>query len=160
MKTEVLQQHRWLQQLLGDWTFECEMQGPPGQPAEKSSGSESVRALGDIWVLCEGQGTMPDGDPCTMLMTLGFNAERQRFTGSWVGSMMTHLWVYDGELDAGGRILTLSSSGPDCMNPGQTGNYHDVIEIVDADHRVMRSEGQGADGKWTPFMTARYARKR
>ncbi|WP_432721105.1 DUF1579 domain-containing protein [Jeongeupia wiesaeckerbachi] len=160
MKTEVLQQHRWLHQLLGDWTFECEMQGPPDQPLEKSSGSESVRTLGDIWVVCEGQGTMPDGDPCSMQMTLGFDAESQRFIGNWIGSMMTHMWVYDGELDQGGRILTLSSTGPDCLNPGQSRVYRDVIEIIDADHRLLRSEGQDADGRWSPFMTARYTRKR
>ncbi|GHD58004.1 DUF1579 domain-containing protein [Jeongeupia chitinilytica] len=159
MKTEVLQQHRWLQQLLGEWTFECEMQGPPGQVPEKSSGTESVRALGDIWVIGDGRSTMPDGDPCSMQITLGFNADTQRFTGSWVGSMMTHMWIYDGELDPGGRILTLSSTGPDYMNPGQTRVFHDVIEIVDADHRVMRSEAQGPDGVWTPLMTARYARR-
>ncbi|BCL74827.1 hypothetical protein JHS3_05630 [Jeongeupia sp. HS-3] len=159
MKTEALQQHRWLQQLVGDWTFECEMLMAPEQPAAKSGGTESVRALGDLWVLCEGRGTMPDGDPCTMLMTLGFDPARQRFIGSWVGSMMAHMWVYDGELDASGRILTLTSTGPDCLNPGQTNTYHDVIEIIDAKQRVMRSEAQGADGVWAPFMTARYIRK-
>jgi hypothetical protein len=31
--------------------------------------------------------------------------------GMWIGLMMTYLWVYDGELDADERVLTLSAKG-------------------------------------------------
>jgi hypothetical protein len=29
----------------------------------------------------------------------------------WIGLMMTYLWVYDGELDADERVLTLNAEG-------------------------------------------------
>ena len=37
------------------------------------------------------------------LMTLGFNPQTERYVGTWVGSMMAHLWVYDGWLDEAAR---------------------------------------------------------
>ncbi len=37
--------------------------------------------------------------------------------------------------------------------------YHDVIEIVSPDHRILRSLAQGEDGQWVQFMEAHYRRK-
>ncbi|UUZ78076.1 DUF1579 domain-containing protein [Polaromonas sp. P1(28)-13] len=72
MKAEPQKEHQWLQQLLGEWTYESEMQMAPGQPPLKSAGKESVRALGGLWVLCEGSGEMPGCDGlATTLMTPG-----------------------------------------------------------------------------------------
>ena len=55
---------------------------------------------------------MPDGTPATTQITLGYDPAKKRFVGTWLGSMMTHLWIYDGELSADERTLTLSSEGP------------------------------------------------
>src|SRR3712207_8501500 len=57
----------------------------------------------------EGQGDMPGGGVGTTLMTLGYDPQTQRYVGTWGGSMMNYLWVYDGELDVDGRVLTLAS---------------------------------------------------
>jgi Protein of unknown function (DUF1579) len=32
--------------------------------------------------------------------------DKKRFVGTWIGSMMTYMWVYDGELDRSERVLT------------------------------------------------------
>jgi len=37
--------------------------------------------------------------------------------------------------------------------------YQDIIEIKDDSHRILRSQYQGDNGEWTPFMTAHYKRK-
>jgi hypothetical protein len=104
---------------------------------------------------------MPGGGSATMLMTLGYDPGKKRYVGTWIGSMMTHLWIYDGELDASGRILTLSSKGPDMLPgalPGRLARYKDVIEIQAADHRILTSHWLGEDGTWRQFMTAHYRR--
>jgi hypothetical protein len=52
MKTERQKEHQWLQRLVGEWTYESECLMEPGKPPEKFEGSESVRSLGGLWVLC------------------------------------------------------------------------------------------------------------
>lgn len=156
---EPQKEHQWLQKLVGEWTFESEAVMAPDQPPMKSQGSESVRSLGGLWTLGEGQGQMPDGSDATTMMTLGYDPQTKRFVGTWIGSMMTNLWVYDGELDADGRVLSLYSDGPSMSGDGTTARYRDAIEIVSDDHRIMTAAVQGEDGSWHQFMTAHYRRK-
>lgn len=160
IKVEPQKEHQWLQKLVGEWTYESDCSMGPDQPPQKHKGSEIVRPLGEIWVLCEGQMEMPGGHMGKMLMTLGFDPQRKRFVGTWVGSMMTHLWVYDGELDATGKVLSLMSEGPNFAVPGKMAMYKDVIEIKDDNHRLLKSHSQGEDGQWQEFMVAGYRRKK
>jgi hypothetical protein len=118
-----------------------------------------VRSLGDLWVLCEGSGEMPGGGTATTLMTLGYDPQKARYVGTWVGSMMTFLWMYDGSLDAAQTTLTLESEGPSFTAEGKLAKYRDVIELKGDDHRVLTSHVLGDDGTWNSFMTSHYRRK-
>jgi Protein of unknown function (DUF1579) len=160
MKSQPQKQHEWLQKLVGEWTYEADCTMGPDQPPEKFKGSESVRSLGGVWVLCEGRGEMPDGGMATTLMTLGYDRQKKRYVGTWIGSMMTHLWVYDGALDAAEKVLTLDTEGPDFAAKGKMAQYKDVIEFKNDDHRLLASHMLGDDGQWHGFMTANYRRKK
>ena len=151
-------EHRWLHRLVGEWTFEVEAM-EPGQPSATFTGTESVRSLGDLWILAEGEGETPGCGTHESVMTVGFDPARGRFVGTWIGSMMTHLWVYDGALDADGRVLTLEAEGP-AMTGNGTATYRDVIELESDDHRVLRAQVLGDDGEWRELMTAHYRRKK
>lgn len=159
-RAEPQKEHRWLQKLEGDWSFESEGPAEPGQPAWKSTGTESVRSLDGIWIIGEGQGEMPDGSVGSNILTLGYDPERKRFVGTWVGSMMTHLWVYEGELDAAGRVLTLNTEGPRMSEEGGLAKYQETIEFRGDDERMFTSRMLGDDGQWHPVMTATYRRKK
>jgi hypothetical protein len=159
-QAEPQREHQWLQKLVGEWTFEGEASMEPGKPPEKSTGSESVRSLGGLWILAEGRAEMPDGGVMTSMMTLGYDPNRKRYVGTFVASMMTHLWLYDGGLDAAERVLTLDTEGPDFADGGKMTKYQDVIEFKSDDHRVLSSRMLGRDGKWHDFMTAHYRRKK
>jgi hypothetical protein len=158
MKAEPQKEHEWLHKLIGDWTYESEASMGPDQPVEKVTGSESVRSLGGIWVIAEGEGEMPGGGTGLSVMSLGYDSQNKRFVGTWIGSMMTNLWVSDGELN--GETLTLNSEGPDWNSPGQMANYRDVIEFKNDDHRTLTAHVQGTDGKWNEMMTVDYRRKK
>jgi hypothetical protein len=160
MQAEPQREHQWLQKLVGEWTFEGEATMEPGKPPEKYQGTESVRSLGGLWILAEGQGEMPGGGIATTLMTLGYDPQKKRYVGTFIASMMTHLWVYDGALDAAGRELALDTEGPNMVAEGEMAKYKDVIEIKSDDHRVLTSHMLGDDGKWHAFMTANYRRKK
>lgn len=158
MQAEPQKQHHWLQKLVGDWTSEMEAEMGPDQPSMKSKGTETVRSLGGLWIIGEGQGEMPDGGQANMILTIGFDPLTNRFKGTWIGSMMTHLWVYDGELDPSEKVLTLNAEGPSMMDPTKSMKYKDVHELKSEDHRILTSHAMGDDGKWTQFMTAHYRR--
>jgi hypothetical protein len=159
MQAEPHEQHHWLQKLIGEWTFASECPSGPDQPPAKSTGAESVRSLGGLWVVAEGQGEMPGGGMATTMMTLGFDPQRNKYVGTWIGSMMTYLWIYEGTLDSAQKVLTLAAEGPSMAGDGTLAKYRDVIEFASDDHRVLSSHLQGADGKWNQFMTAHYRRK-
>jgi len=160
MKIEKPQkEHLWLQQLLGEWTFESEMDIAPGQPAMKSGGRESVRAIGGFWVLGESSSQMPGSDGThTMLITLGYDPRQNAFAGSWIGSMMTNMWVYKGTLDASQKVLTLDTEGPSFSGDGKLARYQDVITIKNSNERTLHSQTRQDDGSWKRFMTATYRR--
>src|SRR5262249_44383589 len=93
MNPEPQKEHYWLEKLTGEWTYEIETIMGPGQPPVKSRGTETVRSIGGLWVQCEGQGEMPGGGPATVVLALGFDPVKKRFVGTFIGSMMTNLWV-------------------------------------------------------------------
>jgi hypothetical protein len=159
MHTEPQQQHRWLERLVGEWTSEMECSMGPDQPPMKSRGVEVVRSLGGLWTIGEGEGEIPGGGTAKSIMTLGYDPRIDRYLGTFVASMMAHLWVYNGSLDAAERVLTLDTEGPD-FTQQKTAKYQDIIEFVDDDHRILTSRVQGDDGEWTHFMTAHYHRKK
>jgi hypothetical protein len=156
MHAEPQNEHKWLEQLVGEWETEMEGIAGPDQPPVKHTGAETVRSF-KVWVLCEG--TMPGDVSMQTLLTLGYDPAKKKFVGTFIGSMMTHLWVYEGELDASGKKLVLDAVGPSFADPTKTAKYKDTVEIVSPDHRTLSSQFQAEDGTWHHFMTAHYRRK-
>lgn len=87
MSTEMIakpqQEHQWLEKLVGEWIYESEGIMGDGQPPMKAQGTETVRSLGGLWIVCEGKSQMPDGQPQTTLMTLGYNPKTKSYVGTW-----------------------------------------------------------------------------
>ena len=151
-------EHKWLLQLVGDWKIESECNMGPDQPAMKSTGKQSTRALGLLWTIGEMEHAGPDGQAHQSIFTLGFDDSKQRFVGTFVSSCMTHLWPYDGQLDAAHKVLTLDSEGPSFSGDGTMAKYQDIIEVITEDQYFLKSQLQDSDGSWVQFMIARYDR--
>lgn len=151
-------EHEWLQKLVGEWSFESEATMEPGQPPAKFVGTESVRSIGDLWVIGEGRGEMPGGGTATMVTTIGYDPEKKQYVGTFIGSMMSNLWVYEGTLDPASRTLTMNTEGPNFGGDGKKTMYRDVTELKSDVHRVLTSSSLGDDGEWHAFMTANYWR--
>ena len=147
---EPADQHRWLARLVGDWTYES------GEGEARTTGSQTTRMLGDLWLLSEGQGEMYGGG---YLSTIGFNPDTGRFTGQWIGGMMTHQCLYDGELSGDGNSLHLMSRGPAFDGSGMMRSYRDTIEIVSPDEHRMIGACQDEDGVWNEMYVSTFRRK-
>lgn len=160
MQSQPQKEHEWLQRLVGEWTGEWECDMGPDQPKARSQGTEVVRSLGGLWTVGEGEGECPTTHQLVKsIMTLGYDPQRERFIGTFVASMMAHLWRYEGTLDASGRRLVLDTEGPS-FDPAATGlvKYQDIIEFIDDDHRTLASQVLGEDGQWRQFMIGHYRR--
>ena len=156
METKPTPHHEWLKTLVGEWTCESSCAMEPGGDPVTGHGREVVRAIGDLWVQGEMTGEMPGAGPMTSLMTLGYDPLRERFVGTWVGSPMAHMFVYEGERD--GDSLALDTLGPSFEDPTKMAKYRDVVEFRGPDERLLRSHLIGEDGSWTEFMSAVFKR--
>lgn len=155
----LLAQHEWLRRFLGEWRSEAVIPGEDGAPSETMSGTERARSLGGLWVVSEISGKSPMG-AMEAVLTLGYDPEKGRFVGTWIDSMVNHLWVYEGSLDASGNVLTLESRGPSFGGDGTLANYRDAFEFKSADHKVLTSSVEGPAGTWTSYLTVDYRRTR
>lgn len=150
-------EHKLLQTLLGSWTCEMVCKGPDGADAPPVTGRAVARAIGPVWIVMEMSGGEAN-DQWSSLLTLGFDPDKGRFVGTFIASMMTWLWVYDGQLDAGTNTIQLDTQGPRFDGqPGQQA-YVDHYQIVDRDTWILRSFTRTTDGLSAPFMTATYRR--
>jgi hypothetical protein len=157
MGTKPAPEHDWLKNLVGTWKTETTMTMPDGSTIE-GKGNETQKMLGGLWVLGEATGTMPDGSTMEYRTGLGYDVSFKGYRGFWLADMSSHLWKYEGELSADGKVLTLNCKGPDMVVDGKTANYRDVHTLIGKDHRKMESFGQQEDGSWAQFMTVNFTR--
>ena len=156
MNVEITDEHRWLARLVGSWDVRYPPSATGGMDVEHTA-VETVRMVGGIWAVCEAI-VAGDGEPATNIMTLGYDPARKRFVGTFIASMMTHQWVYEGELDASGTRLELITEGPSFAVPGEMQTYRDSVVWISDDERLLTSE-LFRNGEWSLFMRAEYKRR-
>lgn len=152
-------EHEFLQRMVGEWIMTSSSghaQYDPDDPEQAFR--ETVRSVGGLWIVGEGHGRMPDGTPMTAVITVGYDADAGHFTGTWIGSMMTRLWIYKGWLEADGRTLTLEAEGPDMDGSGAMATYHDVLTLHDDNHRSFSGSTRQPDGSFKKFMSSEFRR--
>ena len=149
-------EHAWLQPLEGEWSGAGEGLAAPDQPPVKTKGAATGRSLGGFWILLECRGDVA-GAPFTGLLTLGYDAAKKKYVGSWVDSMTATQWRYEGSLDEAGKLLTLETEGLSPLT-GKLEKFRETIERKDKDAWILRSSIQ-ADGKWVEFLKMSYTRK-
>lgn len=150
-------EHEWLKQLEGEWETEAESK-MEGFPEVKCTGTMSARMLGGLWLISENETTMP-GFEMKAVQTIGYDPAKKKYVGTWVDSMMNHMWQYEGTVDESGKILTLEAEGPHFSEAGKTTMYRDIYEIKSPDHIIATSMVQGPDGKWITMMVGNSKRK-
>jgi len=142
----------WLQKFVGQWKTESKGVAGPDQPPMQCSGTLSSRMLGGFWVVNEMSGDMA-GVPMTGIQTIGFDAEKKKYIGTWVDSMTAFMWKYEGSVDATGKVLTLQADGPNFVAEGKLTTFEDIYEFTTDDKITMTSRMLIKEGEWVTFMT-------
>ncbi len=152
-------EHEWLNQFVGEWEMESECTPVPGQPPMKGKMQEKVRSLGGFWVVTDSDAEMM-GMQMKVSMTIGYSPEKKKYVGTWIDSMLPHLWQYEGTVDESGKILTLEAEGPSMLKPGTTAKYRDITEFKSPDERLFSSYIQNDQGEWVKIVTGVAKRKK
>lgn len=144
-------QHAWLQALTGEWTTEVELQCDPDAPPMKVTGRESARMLGGFWLIAESVSDSLEM-PFSSIFTVGYNPEKAKYIGTWVDTMTSKLWSYEGTLEEG-RKLVLMTDGSCPATPDPDRAIRETTELKSPDHKVFTSEMQQEDGSWRTIVT-------
>ncbi len=94
------------------------------------------------------------------VQTIGYDAAKKKYVGTWVDSMTDFMWKYEGSVDKSGKILTLEAEGPNFASPGKLTKFQDIYEFKSADVIAITSKMLGDDGKWVTFMSGSANRKK
>ena len=146
-------EHLALARMVGIWDVKSSVTGPDAR------WTETCRSLNGMWYIAEGEGDVPGGTAKTIL-TVGYDPDKGKYVGTWLGSMMGMLWTYEGEFSADGKTLSLYTTGPDCEIEGKTADYREQIVFQDDDHRLFTSATKQPDGSWKTFQNLDYTRIR
>ncbi|MBE7455117.1 MAG: DUF1579 family protein [Phycisphaerae bacterium] len=152
-------EHALLKQLVGEWDMTFKMYTHPDQPPTESRGTDSVRQLGDHWVISEMRTTLM-GAPYHGVMSLGFDPAKKQVQGTYIDSFGCMLWVYKGTVNEAGDTLTLETEGQSLERIGATAKYKEVIQITGKDTRTFHSSTQFENGTWVNVVTIEYIRKK
>ncbi|POO56384.1 DUF1579 domain-containing protein [Agrobacterium rosae] len=153
-------EHAFLERLVGEWVMisSTGYEGyDPGDAEQRFT--ESIKSVGGLWIVSDGRGKMPDGTPMAAIITLGFDPAKGHYVGSWIGSMMTTLWVYKGWLEPDGKTLVLEAQGPKFDGSGEIATYHDVLTLHDDNSRTFSGSVLQPDGSFKQFMSSEFRRK-
>jgi hypothetical protein len=152
-------EHQWLNQLVGEWDTEGEIHMAPDMEPIKSTGTDTSRMLGGFWLVSDVKGEFM-GMTMEAKLTIGYDTDKKKYVGSWVDSMNSYMWTYEGSVDESGKVLTLNTQGPCPQRGGQMANFKEVIEIKNKDEHTFTSSIQEEDGKWTKMVSVKYRRKK
>lgn len=152
-------EHQRLSQFAGEWEVTAETVPAPGQEAIKCTGTESATMVGGFWLVGRSEASM-FGMPVNNLLTIGYDPAKKKYVGTFVCSMDSTLWTYEGTMDETGRKLTLETEGPSPLDPKKTAKYRETLELKDKDHKVFTSFMKGDDGEWVKIVTMEYRRKK
>jgi hypothetical protein len=150
-------EHGLLERFAGEWHFE--RLSPPGEELEPQSfgaGTISAEMVGDFFVVSRWSGTVYGLD-YVALQSLGYDIERETFTGAWIDSFMSYRWELSGTVDEESQELTLTTRGP--APTGGTTAFRERYRFDSADSITILGEMQRGE-RWVPITTTRLTRRR
>ena len=106
-------QHKLLASLAGAWTTRTRAQMEPGKPPMESTGTcEQEMILDGRYLQQKYSGEMM-GDTFTGINLIGYDNHTRKYVSTWVDSMSTAIYYFEGSASADGKTITQECSYDD-----------------------------------------------
>jgi hypothetical protein len=149
-------EHTLLERLAGEWHFErLSVPREGAEPETLGTGTISAEMVGDFFVVSRWSGDLY-GAEYKAVQSLGYDTERNRYTGDWVDSFMSFRWELHGAVDEESGELVLTTSGP--TPTGGTGAFRERHRFHSADSITIIGEMERGES-WIALSTTRLTRK-
>jgi len=105
--------HKMLANLVGTWTTQTKAWMEPGKPPVEGTGTcEQKMLLDGRYLQQEYSGEMM-GSPFTGINLIGYDNHTKRYVSTWIDSMSTGIYYFEGDATADGKTITQESSYDD-----------------------------------------------
>ena len=152
-------EHEALKHFEGEWDAVAKFMMAPGQEPVASKAKEVCKLIaGGLFLVIDTEGEMM-GSKFVGHGTMGYDVQKKKYTGSWIDSMATGVFLVEGTYDEAKKIFTETMEGADPMT-GKPMKMKMVHEIKDKDNRVLRFLMAGPDGKEMETGSIEYKRKK
>ena len=149
--------HKLLASLTGRWHTHTKAWMEPGKPPMESEGtSEHKMLLGGRYLHQEFNGNMM-GAPFTSIGITGYDNNTQRYVSTWMDSMSTGIFFFEGTADAEGRTINQHCRYDDPVKGPM--KWHSVTKIVDSNTHVFKMYGTDKSDKEAKMMEIIYTRE-
>jgi uncharacterized protein DUF1579 len=138
-------EHELLKQLEGKWDVTGKFIMDPANPMEIKGTDSATMDLNGFWLKSHFKGEFL-GQKFEGRSMMGYSPFKKKYVGSWVDSMMPHLFVNEGAADEAGKVFTMIGDGFDPAT-GKPAKEKWVIEIKGAESHTMTFYTTDAEGK-------------
>ena len=150
-------QHRLLASMAGSWDTKIRSWMEPGTlPMESTGTSEQKMILGRRFLQQEFTGEMMGGT-FTGIGVTGYDNHTKKYVSTWMDSMGTGIFFFEGTGSADGKTITQESRYDDPIKGPM--KWRSVTKIVDANTHVFEMFGTDKSGKEEKMMEITYTRK-
>ncbi len=149
--------HKLLASMAGSWSTRNKWWAEPGKPPDESTGTSERKMLLDGRYLQEEFNCEMMGSPFTGIGFTGYDNHTRKWVSTWMDSMSTGIYFFEGSASADGRTLTLESRYDDPVKGLM--KLRSVIRIIDNNTQVSEMYGTDKSGKEEKMGETTYARK-
>ena len=150
-------QHKQMASLAGSWTTKSKSWMDPSQPPMESTGSCEQKVLLDGRFLqqeCTGEMM---GQKFSGFGLMAYDNFTKKYKSTWMDSMGTGLYVFEGTGSDDGKTINMTSSYEDPIEG--TMNVRTVTKIIDNNNQTFEMYAIGKAGKEVKMFEMTYTRK-
>jgi len=150
--------HKVLASMAGSWNTKTKAWMEPNKPPMESTGTcEQKMLLGGRYLQQEYNGEMM-GSPFTGINLIGYDNHTKKYVSTWIDSMSTGIYYFEGTASADGKTITQESSYDDPVRGPMV--WRSVTRIVDDNTLEYEMYLTPKGGKKEKMMEMTVTRKR